>query len=132
MTLDGEMSARAAIVDAADQVRAAGGDEPHVLRAGDRDRDGRRSPTPGSTSPCSRSAWAAGSTRPTSSIRPVAVVTGVAIDHEAILGDTLAKIAAEKAGIWKPGRPAIVGTSGLAEAVPVLASAARAAGAPVS
>ena len=54
----------------------------------------------------------------------VAVVTGVAMDHEAILGDTLAKIAAEKAGIWKPGRPAIIGASGLAEAVPVLAALA--------
>lgn len=62
----------------------------------------------------------------------VAVVTGVALDHEAILGDTLAKIAAEKAGIWKPGRPAIIGASGLAEAVPVLASAAHAAGASVT
>jgi dihydrofolate synthase/folylpolyglutamate synthase len=59
----------------------------------------------------------------------VAVVTGVALDHEVILGDTLAKIAAEKAGIWKPGRPAIVGASGMAEAVPVLIEAARAAGA---
>jgi dihydrofolate synthase / folylpolyglutamate synthase len=59
----------------------------------------------------------------------VAVVTGVALDHEAILGDTVARIAAEKAGIWKPGRPAIIGASGLAEAVPLLAEAARAAGA---
>jgi dihydrofolate synthase / folylpolyglutamate synthase len=59
----------------------------------------------------------------------VAVVTGVALDHEAILGDTVARIAAEKAGIWKPGRPAIIGASGLAEAVPLLADAARAAGA---
>jgi dihydrofolate synthase/folylpolyglutamate synthase len=62
----------------------------------------------------------------------VAVVTGVALDHEAILGDTLARIAAEKAGIYKPGRPAIIGASGLAEAVPVLASAARAVGARVT
>src|SRR5205823_5592023 len=37
----------------------------------------------------------------------VAVVTGIALDHEAILGGTVAAIAAEKAGIWKPGRPAI-------------------------
>ncbi|HEX3482860.1 MAG TPA: Mur ligase family protein [Kofleriaceae bacterium] len=58
----------------------------------------------------------------------VAVVTGVALDHEAILGDTVARIAAEKAGIWKPGRPAIIGASGLAEAVPLLAEAARAVG----
>src|SRR5215510_11662865 len=59
----------------------------------------------------------------------VAVVTGVALDHEAILGDTIAKIAVEKAGIWKPGRPAIIGASGEAEAVPILLDAARAAGA---
>jgi dihydrofolate synthase/folylpolyglutamate synthase len=59
----------------------------------------------------------------------VAVVTGVALDHEAILGGTLAAIAAEKAGIWKRGRPAIVGPSGIAEAVPLLVAAARAAGA---
>ncbi|HEX7842713.1 MAG TPA: Mur ligase family protein, partial [Kofleriaceae bacterium] len=45
----------------------------------------------------------------------VCVVTGVALDHEAILGDTIARIAAEKAGIWKPGRPAIIGASGEAE-----------------
>ncbi|HET7499778.1 MAG TPA: cyanophycin synthetase [Kofleriaceae bacterium] len=62
----------------------------------------------------------------------VCVVTGVALDHEAILGGTLDRIAAEKAGIWKPGRPAIVGASGLAEAVPVLVAAAHAAGAPVT
>jgi dihydrofolate synthase/folylpolyglutamate synthase len=59
----------------------------------------------------------------------VAVVTGVALDHEAILGDTVARIAAEKAGIWKPGRPAIVGASGLPEAVPILVEAAHAVGA---
>jgi dihydrofolate synthase/folylpolyglutamate synthase len=59
----------------------------------------------------------------------VAVVTGVALDHEAILGDTVAQIAGEKAGIWKPGRPAIIGASGLAEAVSPLAEAARAVGA---
>ena len=62
----------------------------------------------------------------------VAVVTGVALDHEAILGSSLAAIAGEKAGIWKPGRPAIVGASGQAEAVPVLIEAARAVGAPVT
>jgi len=35
---------------------------------------------------------------------PVAVVTGVAMDHEAILGSTLPAIAAEKAGIFKRGQ----------------------------
>jgi dihydrofolate synthase/folylpolyglutamate synthase len=59
---------------------------------------------------------------------PVAVVTGVAMDHEAILGDTLLAIAGEKAGIWKPGQRAIIGASGEPEAVPRLVELARAAG----
>ncbi|HEX4454414.1 MAG TPA: cyanophycin synthetase [Kofleriaceae bacterium] len=59
----------------------------------------------------------------------VAVVTGVAMDHEAILGDSLAAIAREKAGIWKRGKPAIVGASGEPEAVPILIELAHAAGA---
>ena len=42
----------------------------------------------------------------------VAAVTGVALDHQDVLGADLASIAAEKAGIFKPGRPAIVGASG--------------------
>lgn len=37
----------------------------------------------------------------------VAVITPVSFDHMAILGDTLAKIAGEKAGIIKPGRPVV-------------------------
>ena len=76
---------------------------------------------------------------------PVAVVTGVAMDHEAILGTTLDAIAREKAGIWKRGRRApeagtdadrglrpqraIIGASGEPAAVPVLAELALAAGA---
>ena len=59
---------------------------------------------------------------------PVAVVTGVALDHEAILGSTLEAIAREKAGIFKPGRAAVVGASGEPDAVPLLAQHARAAG----
>ncbi len=60
---------------------------------------------------------------------PVAVVTGVAMDHEAMLGDTLALIAREKAGIFKRGQHVIVGASGEPEAVAWLVDAARAAGA---
>ena len=37
------------------------------------------------------------------------VVTGVALDHMAYLGDTIPAIAREKAGIFKPGRPALYG-----------------------
>jgi dihydrofolate synthase/folylpolyglutamate synthase len=39
----------------------------------------------------------------------VAVLVSIGLDHTAILGDTHAKIATEKAGIFKRGRPAIVG-----------------------
>ncbi|MEM8822356.1 MAG: folylpolyglutamate synthase/dihydrofolate synthase family protein [Pseudomonadota bacterium] len=37
------------------------------------------------------------------------VITPISMDHQAFLGDTLPKIAAEKAGILKPGVPCIVG-----------------------
>jgi dihydrofolate synthase/folylpolyglutamate synthase len=59
---------------------------------------------------------------------PIGVVTGVAMDHEAILGDTLEAIAREKAGIFKRGQHAVVGASGEPAAVPWLAAHARAAG----
>jgi dihydrofolate synthase/folylpolyglutamate synthase len=62
---------------------------------------------------------------------PVAVVTGVAMDHEAILGGTLDRIAAEKAGIFKRGQRVVIGASGEPAAVPLLDAAARAAGAAV-
>ena len=39
----------------------------------------------------------------------VSVITNIGFDHVNILGDTLTKIASEKAGIIKPGIPAIVG-----------------------
>lgn len=39
----------------------------------------------------------------------VAAVTNISYDHTQFLGDTLAKIAAEKAGIMKPGIPLVVG-----------------------
>ncbi len=39
----------------------------------------------------------------------VSVITPVSIDHEAYLGDTLAKIAFEKAGILKRGTPVVIG-----------------------
>ncbi len=39
----------------------------------------------------------------------VAVITHVGLDHQAYLGETLAEIAAEKAGIIKPKRPLVVG-----------------------
>ncbi len=39
----------------------------------------------------------------------IAVITSIGLDHVAELGDTVEKIAAEKAGIIKPGRPVVVG-----------------------
>jgi dihydrofolate synthase/folylpolyglutamate synthase len=38
----------------------------------------------------------------------VAVITSISLDHQAYLGDTAEKIAFEKAGILKRGRPAVV------------------------
>ncbi len=40
-------------------------------------------------------------------IPKVAVITSLSYDHMAVLGDTLAKIAGEKAGIIKPGVPVV-------------------------
>ncbi len=47
----------------------------------------------------------------TNIITPLAsVITNISFDHMALLGDTLEKIAAEKAGVIKPHVPAIIGT----------------------
>jgi dihydrofolate synthase / folylpolyglutamate synthase len=37
-------------------------------------------------------------------------ITPISLDHQAFLGDTIAAIASEKAGILKPGSPAIIGS----------------------
>ena len=39
----------------------------------------------------------------------VTAITPVSLDHQAFLGDTIAAIAGEKAGILKPGVPAVIG-----------------------
>ena len=39
----------------------------------------------------------------------VAVITSIGLDHCDMLGDTIEKIAAEKAGIIKPGKPVVIG-----------------------
>jgi dihydrofolate synthase/folylpolyglutamate synthase len=39
----------------------------------------------------------------------VAVITPVSLDHVAVLGNTIGKIAVEKAGIIKPGAPVVIG-----------------------
>jgi len=130
VTIDGELATEEQIVEAATRVSAAGGDELTffeqitaiaMLIIADAKPDvtvlevglgGRLDAT---------NVVAA----------PIAVVTGVAMDHEAILGDTLEAIAAEKAGIFKPGQRVIVGISGEPAAVPWLAERGRAVGASV-
>ncbi len=39
----------------------------------------------------------------------LSIVTNISLDHTDLLGDTVEEIAAEKAGIFKPGVPAVVG-----------------------
>lgn len=56
----------------------------------------------------------------------VSVITTIAMDHEAYLGTTLADIAAEKAGIIKPGRPVVSGVVEPAAAQVIRQSAERA------
>jgi dihydrofolate synthase / folylpolyglutamate synthase len=58
----------------------------------------------------------------------VAVITTVSYDHLKSLGPTLADIASHKAGIIKPGRPAVIGVT-TPEALGVIEDEARRAGA---
>lgn len=60
----------------------------------------------------------------------VTVITSIGFDHMEQLGDTLAKIAAEKAGIVKPGRPLVLGRLP-EEAEAVIRAIAHERGAPV-
>ena len=60
-----------------------------------------------------------------------AVITALGLDHVKELGPTLADIAAAKAGIIKPGSPA-VSYGGAPEADRVIAAAAHACGAPLT
>ncbi len=54
----------------------------------------------------------------------VSVITSVGMDHTDVLGDSLAQIAAEKAGIIKPGVPVVIGVE-QPEAVAVIEEKAR-------
>ncbi len=63
--------------------------------------------------------------------RPLAtVITPVSIDHQHFLGDTLAKIAFEKAAIQKPDVPSVIGRQPR-EAAAVIESTAARTGAPI-
>ena len=68
----------------------------------------------------------------TNIVTPLAsVITNIAFDHTEWLGDTLAKIAAEKAGIIKPGVPAITAED-QPEALAVIQQVARENNAPLT
>ncbi len=56
----------------------------------------------------------------------VSVITTISLDHCDMLGDTPEKIAAEKAGIIKPGRPVVIGHVPPAAERVIRAAAARA------
>jgi dihydrofolate synthase/folylpolyglutamate synthase len=60
----------------------------------------------------------------------VTAITPVSMDHRHYLGDTLAQIAAEKAGILKPGRPAVIAPQSTV-AAEVIAARAAEIGAPL-
>ena len=61
-------------------------------------------------------------------IPELSIVTSIGLDHCDLLGDTLEKIAGEKAGIFKPGVPALVGQA-LPETAPVFSGKAETVGA---
>jgi dihydrofolate synthase/folylpolyglutamate synthase len=68
----------------------------------------------------------------TNAVTPaVSVITSIGLDHQQYLGHTLREIAAEKAGIIKPGVP-LVTFSQKPEAMQVIAETARARGAPMT
>lgn len=58
------------------------------------------------------------------------VITNISFDHVQFLGDTLAKIASEKAGIIKPGIPVVIGET-TPETKPVFLEKARQENAPI-
>jgi dihydrofolate synthase/folylpolyglutamate synthase len=60
----------------------------------------------------------------------LSIITPVSMDHESFLGDTLGKIASEKAGIIKRGVPVIVGPQS-PEGMEVIEATAARLGAPV-
>ena len=60
----------------------------------------------------------------------LSVITNISKDHTQFLGDTLAKIAGEKAGIIKPGVPVVIGEA-CAETEPVFRARAAEVGAPI-
>lgn len=62
----------------------------------------------------------------------VSVIMPVSLDHQAYLGDKVEMIAAEKAGIMKPGCPVVIGRQEFDAAREVLVDTAERLGCPVS
>ncbi len=60
----------------------------------------------------------------------ISIITNISFDHVQFLGDTLAKIASEKAGIIKPGVPVVIGET-VPETRPVFEAKAQEVGAPI-
>lgn len=60
----------------------------------------------------------------------LSVITNIGLEHTRYLGDTVAAIAAEKAGIIKPGVPVVVGETD-SESAPVFRARAEALGSPI-
>lgn len=67
----------------------------------------------------------------TNIIKPeLSIITNISFDHTAFLGDTLAKIATEKAGIIKPETPVVIGETN-EETKPVFENIAKQNNAPI-
>ena len=60
----------------------------------------------------------------------LAIITNISLDHTDLLGDTLEKIAAEKAGIIKPHTPVVIGET-QPESAPIFRNVAHAQNAPI-
>lgn len=68
----------------------------------------------------------------TNVITPVlSVITNISFDHMQFLGNTLAEIAAEKAGIIKPGVPVVIGETH-PESAPIFMATAKEKNAPIT
>ena len=61
----------------------------------------------------------------------VSVITSISLDHVATLGDTIEKIAHEKAGIIKQGKPVVVAPQAESDAIDVFRQVAEDADAPI-
>lgn len=62
----------------------------------------------------------------------LSIITNIGFDHMKYLGNTLPKIAAEKAGIIKPNTPVVIGESGNEEIKQVFIDKAKAENAPIA